>query len=272
MGLRPAESMDAFVSAPLGRYISGPTFLRFCADPSVSGLIEWGRPEREDAASIVRALEADRALGPHGFFHDARRLTPQQEPSAFELSLGEMRQRLARSPLPITRTAVVLPPGLGGGVVAGFYGLLSRRLQVKFFDATLAAFEWLRIAQPAALADELDELEQAASGTPQLLFRLRELLEGQPALGISQAARALGVSIRSLQRHLARAATSFRHELNAARVRDAQRLLQSSDLKITSIALEVGCATSQHFSALFRKLTGQSPRAWRAVHRDVVCV
>ena len=265
--MRPAESIEQFLSDPLERYLSGPNFLRFCAGPSLSGLVEWGQPQREEAATIVRALDADRCLGPHAFFHDARRLSHCPDSAAFDLSLGELKKQLARAPLPITRTAVVVSRGLGGGVVAGFYAMLSRRLPVKFFTATTAAFEWLGIARPEQLAAELEVLEEAAAATPQVVFRLRELLDSRPPQGIAQAARALGVSIRSLQRHLCHAATSFREELNAARVRDAQRLLESSNLKITSIALEVGCASSQHFSALFRKLTGESPRAWRAGHR-----
>jgi hypothetical protein len=49
--------------------------------------------------------------------------------------------------------------------------------------------------------------------------------------------------------------------------RRLSRRLASTELKITAVALEVGCASSQHLSALFRKMTGQSPRAWRATHR-----
>ncbi len=265
--LRPAESMEAFVCAPLGRYVSGPTFLRFCAGPALTGLIEWGRPEREHAESIVRALDADRALGPHGFFHDARRLAQEQEPEIFLSSLDDARRRL-RSPLPITRTAVVLTPGLAGSVVAGFYSMLSRKLPVKFFDATVAALAWLGVPGPEELAAQLEGLESAAASTPPLLVRLRELLDARPPGNVAQAARALGVSMRSLQRHLTHAATSFRDELNTARMRVAQRLLESSNLNITTIALEVGCGSSQHFSALFRKAMGASPREWRAGHRS----
>ena len=45
-------------------------------------------------------------------------------------------------------------------------------------------------------------------------------------------------------------------------------LLLESDAKLTSVAVEVGCASLQHFSSLFRKLTGESPSAWRARHRQ----
>jgi transcriptional regulator GlxA family with amidase domain len=58
--------------------------------------------------------------------------------------------------------------------------------------------------------------------------------------------------------------STFRHELGLARVRAAQTLLRESSASLTEIALEVGCATPQSFSTLFRRVVGTSPREWRA--------
>jgi AraC-like DNA-binding protein len=77
------------------------------------------------------------------------------------------------------------------------------------------------------------------------------------------AARALGVSPRTLQRQLQDAGTSFVSELTAARIAAAQAKMRSTDLKLTAIALEVGCSSLQHFSGLFRRETGLTPSAWR---------
>lgn len=108
----------------------------------------------------------------------------------------------------------------------------------------------------------------AAVGTPLFLQRLRERLDRDLASGgIAHVARSLRMSIRTLQRRLARAETSYRQELNAARLRKAQQLLAGTELKITAVALEVGCSSSQHLSALFRKMTGESPSAWRAARQ-----
>ncbi len=38
-------------------------------------------------------------------------------------------------------------------------------------------------------------------------------------------------------------------------------------MKLTAVAVEVGCASLQHFSSLFRKLVGESPSTWRDLHR-----
>jgi transcriptional regulator GlxA family with amidase domain len=71
------------------------------------------------------------------------------------------------------------------------------------------------------------------------------------------------VSQRTLQRRLCAAGTTFKDELLRARVRAAQTLMLTSEDNLTAIALEVGCASLQHYSALFRRLIGVSPSAWR---------
>jgi AraC-like DNA-binding protein len=114
----------------------------------------------------------------------------------------------------------------------------------------------------------LAQIYQAVSSTPAQVGELRAVLEAQlDGIGVKEAARALGLSDRTLQRRLREAGTSFQDELNGARIRAAQRLLLDSDMPITQIALEVGCASPQHFSTLFRRLAGASPSAWRDENR-----
>ncbi len=49
------------------------------------------------------------------------------------------------------------------------------------------------------------------------------------------------------------------------RVERAKKLLQQSDLPITEIASRVGCSSHSHFSALFSRVTGLTPREFRAL-------
>lgn len=67
-----------------------------------------------------------------------------------------------------------------------------------------------------------------------------------------------------MQRNLGVANTTFQHELDAARIRLARRLLTESDSALTEIAYDIGCASPQHFSSLFRRVVGEAPSAWRA--------
>jgi AraC-like DNA-binding protein len=47
------------------------------------------------------------------------------------------------------------------------------------------------------------------------------------------------------------------------RIERAQTLLRSSEAPIVDVALEVGFANQTHFSTVFRRLVGESPRRWR---------
>jgi AraC-like DNA-binding protein len=55
--------------------------------------------------------------------------------------------------------------------------------------------------------------------------------------------------------------------LEARRIEKARHLLLTTDLPVQQIGLQVGFPNAQHFSTRFRKLTGQSPRAFREVPR-----
>jgi AraC-like DNA-binding protein len=70
-----------------------------------------------------------------------------------------------------------------------------------------------------------------------------------------------------LQRRLAERDTTFQRELAHARVDAAKKLLIDTDASLTEIAFDVGCASLPTFSALFRKIVGESPSQWRARER-----
>jgi len=169
----------------------------------------------------------------------------------------------------VQRLALIRPGGLGGAIVAGAYEVLPRVYPVSVFDDARAALEWLDVRPSDAMAAVLADLYTAASKTPPYVRALRVLLDRHlGGMAVSDAASALGMSERTLQRKLGDAGTTFQDEMADARVRAAQRMLLDGDAPLTTIALEVGCASLQHFSALFRKRTGESPSVWRQRHRD----
>jgi AraC-like DNA-binding protein len=74
----------------------------------------------------------------------------------------------------------------------------------------------------------------------------------------------LGLSYRQLARHfVAEFGASPKQYQIEARLREARRLLEDTNWPVTSIALELGYPSSQHFAAQFRKETGVTPSAWR---------
>ncbi len=62
---------------------------------------------------------------------------------------------------------------------------------------------------------------------------------------------------------------SFSDYLTQIRVREAERLLLTTDKSVTEIALEVGFSSSSHFISRFGALRGITPRQFRARVREV---
>lgn len=101
-----------------------------------------------------------------------------------------------------------------------------------------------------------------------ILGVIREQIRLQVLSGtvsIDNAARAMDISIRTLQRELNRQGTEFRALANAARTQRAVELLRHTDTPVTTIAMDLGYSASSNFSRAFRTATGLSPREFRLV-------
>jgi AraC-like DNA-binding protein len=61
--------------------------------------------------------------------------------------------------------------------------------------------------------------------------------------------------------------SSYQEYLNSRRIAKAKNLLRSSPRSITEIAGSVGFADSTGFGRIFKKLTGQTPSAYRSMAR-----
>lgn len=77
---------------------------------------------------------------------------------------------------------------------------------------------------------------------------------------IAKVALALGLSARSLQRHLAQQGTSFSKVIERTRRQYALELLVQDDLNISEIAQVLGYKDPSNFCRAFHKWTGQSPK------------
>lgn len=99
-----------------------------------------------------------------------------------------------------------------------------------------------------------------------LTNRLRSALSQDPDTPwrSADAARALAVSEATLRRRLAADGTSFGDLLVDVRMTHALGLLQTSDLAINRIALEVGYASASRFAVRFKARFGVSPSAIRS--------
>lgn len=260
------SSRDELARDPVGRYVAGDCFVHFCATPELWGVVLWGRPDQRQAMELGRSLVLglSRPAEPHVTLFDASRLEGS-DPGAFraaERYLSELGPALARS---VRRLALVRPGGLNGAVVAGAFEVLPRPFPTAVFGDAASACAWLGVDVDGAAL--VAALHAEVTGTPRVLPALRDWLDAHLAgVTLEEAARALGLSPRSLQRKLGEAGTTFTDELTEARVRAARRMLADGDAPLTAIAYDVGCASLQHFSALFRRRMHESPSAFRARH------
>lgn len=261
--VRAAASSDDYRRDPVGAYVVASRALVFCARPSLWGFALWGRPTEADLRRIVPllALELGRDAAPHASLVDVRHLEAG-DPRAFAVLTRYLRDNFEAFRTRVTRLALLRPPGLLGATVAGFFQVAGAPYAVRVFDDLAAAATWLRAKE---LAPVLDAAIAEASATSPVVAQVRRWLDAHlDQASLARAARAVGRADRSLQRDLDRAGTTFQHELDRARVRLAQRLIADTDSPLTEIAYDVGCASPQHFSTLFRRVTGVTPSAWRA--------
>jgi AraC-like DNA-binding protein len=261
-----AATYEDFAENPVGAYVAGATFAHFCASADLWGITLWGHPTEEDAVALGRTLVLELAppAVPHVSIVDASRLLGGNV-GAFALLERYMSRHAEELARHVRKVALVRPSGLEGAIVAGAYDVLPRPYPVSVFGSVEPALAWLEIPNHEGVTRAIGDMHAAASSTPALIGSLRTWLDAHlsdPIIG--DAASALALSERSLQRKLQEHDATFQEEVAEARVRAAKRLLEGGTASLTTIALEVGCASPQHFSALFRRITGESPSAWRA--------
>ncbi len=101
---------------------------------------------------------------------------------------------------------------------------------------------------------------------PDLVLRLERSIVGLLPAGrakVAIVASDIGMSERSLVRHLADLETSFSRVLSGIRHELAHRYLQERDLSLSQIAFLLGYSNQSAFSAAFRRATGRAPREIR---------
>lgn len=263
-----AREPAAFRERPAGGFVAGARWFYFAFDDTLFGYAIWGRPEAADIAKLVQLLERELDRPPHAAFVDLEHLE-SVAPAAFDaLAAYALEYEVALGRI-VTQTAIVRPrTRVNAAIVTGFFDVSSRPFPVAFFESTEAALAHLGHPNAKVLAAALGDVRARVSDEPEVLRELRAHLRAnvvRPSL--DEAARALGVSARTLQRRLAELRTSFEVQVQDVRIVMAQRILEETDVAVTTIALDLGFQTAQHFSTLFRSRTGETPSAYRAAAR-----
>jgi AraC-like DNA-binding protein len=89
----------------------------------------------------------------------------------------------------------------------------------------------------------------------------------QPSISLSEAARHMGHSERTLQRRIAELGTSFHDIVDEARRQIAMRMLQDSPYSIAEISYRLGFSQPSAFTRSARRWFDQSPSAFRRSRR-----
>lgn len=97
-------------------------------------------------------------------------------------------------------------------------------------------------------------------------YHLRQSwLSGAPSM--DAVARQVGMSQRSLHRHLAREGVDYRTVLNEARCEVAAHLLRDRSTSVKRVASELGFSSSSAFHRAFKRWMGCSPSEYASSRR-----
>jgi AraC-like DNA-binding protein len=256
-----AASADEFLRDPVGRCVRGPTYLVWCFDPTICGTLYWGRPTESQARALLPLLgiDAHPAMRPPIDVLTDCRWVRRIDLAAFRVVRSYACTRIVDYAKRIRRHAIVQHDGIAGAAIAGLYPMLRPRHPWRPFTNRLDAFAWLKRADAAKVAVALDRAMPFPPDDPVegLRLLLAERAPGAPSL--AESAKALSVSIRSLQRALHTSGSTFRAEVARARMELAEELLVERDEKLDAVAVDAGFASRTSMERVFRRLTGAAP-------------
>jgi len=254
--LVPTYDVAEFVAAPLGRCIVRPTFAIWCATPELQGSLLWGTLDERVIAEMMKVGEFihHREIAP------ARRVITdlrEVERADADILLGfaaAARARVASWAGGLQRQALLVPPGLAGMMMAGALPMAGVEHALHIAHDLDSALGFIDHPLAAASHAAVTAIAAATRGPSALIARVRAHL-GTDLHGatIDRCATALGMSTRTLQRELHRLDTSFSEELRRVRIATAEALLVHTDLKIDTIAVQVGFGNASRMSALLRR-------------------
>jgi AraC-like DNA-binding protein len=121
------------------------------------------------------------------------------------------------------------------------------------------------------LEPHVEKLLASLPDQNEVVVQLRKTLVGRLRHGeprIAEACRELGCSVRTLQRQLTAAGTSFRNEVNIVRNELAKSYLADSRLAITEVAMLLGYSEHSAFTRAFRKINGCTPHQQRSKNKQ----
>lgn len=259
--LRLSSSAQAYLHDPVGHYFMGGSCLAFCHRGNLMGSTVWGRPDEADVAFLVSTWSIDDLLDSrYEAITDLSRLEALPR-SAFDILTGGRRRQGGRK---VGRHAIICPPVEAAALVAGFFAQVPATHERPVYNDRLSAYASLSHPDGPALLAELDRILAAAITDKPVSRELAGYIRSHlREATLMSSARAMGRSVRTLQRELDAEGTSYRVERDKAQAEKAEQLIRNSALKLADIAAQVGCSSPSQLTRLVRRMTGVSPSALR---------
>jgi AraC-like DNA-binding protein len=199
---------------------------------------DLGVNDQANLQALILKLKLLRAIGGPAFRPNYIELTIDARPndvSEIEDFVGcRIRNRAANNAIGFSRQALEMP-------IASSNRLLYR-----------------------LLGGYLDRVKKANQGT--LADRVRAYISGGLPMGncsVERCADKLGMSVRTLQDHLAQVGVNFSELLEQQRLSLAQIYLSNEDASLDAIAEWLGYGEQTSFGRAFRRWTGTTPRKFR---------
>jgi AraC-like DNA-binding protein len=256
--------MEQFLNDRVGRYVVGKSYLLWCDGPTLGGLVLWGRPTHDEAAQLAHVMTTFRAAQ-----HPFDTVTDLSRLDALPADVFEAFFHAAQDALPAClarwrRHAIVTPCQLWGSAVAGAFPVATGDHARRIFGDAASGIAWLAREDAQRAQREVEGIVEGILSVSRALTNLRRFLGTRFAdATLEDAARAQGLSVRSLQRELSTHGTTFRRELDEARFRVASDLIDDTDVKLDAIAREVGLSSATKLNHVFRRVARVTPRQLR---------
>ena len=147
-------------------------------------------------------------------------------------------------------------------------GVLQNKVDVEFQTRNLLSEIWLLLLEEIKNMDEQDVMTNTQN--QERLMTMLSFIHENYAKKLSLAEIAQSASVS--KRECLRCFQNGIHEspfdyLIAYRIECAKKMLKSTDVPITEIALEAGFSNSAYFSKIFRRECGETPRKYREQRR-----
>ncbi|MCW5892609.1 MAG: helix-turn-helix domain-containing protein [bacterium] len=181
---------------------------------------------------------------------------PRWRPLATQLAVGPSGARVAQHAL-LVDTPLRLDPRVSA--ITFEPALLARPLAPPTRVTPSALTPWGEESPASRFADLVGQAIESLSA-------------GGAWPSIAAVARALGLSVRTLQRWLAGDGQSFDDLIERSRLQSARDLLEHTDARVLDIALDLGYSDHAHFTRAFRRWTGVSPLEYRRAYASRLAV